>query len=114
MKFLVIIGVFLIQSAWGFLNGPFVFFGHSKLAEMKSSALVEPDKQFLIDLYNKAPAIIVFTRDLSSKFNGSEFVTFKDLLSETNHAYITNHQLNVDPIEYNTNTEVCSIFLKRF
>lgn len=115
MKLLVItiVEVFLIQSVWSFLNGPFVFFGHSKLAEMKFSALTEPDKHFLIDLYNKSPAIIVFTRDLSSKFNESDFVAFKDLLSETNHAYITNHQLNVDPMEYNTNTEVCSTYPKR-
>lgn len=106
MKLIAIIEVVLIHSVWGHFNGPFVFFGHDQLAEMKSSALGEPDTQFLIDLYNKAPAIIVFTRNISTKLTDDNFPAFKDLLSQTEHTYITSHQLNVDPIEYNVNTEV--------
>lgn len=108
MKLLVVqfIEVVLIHSVWGHFNGPFVFFGHDKLNEMRSSALSEPDTNFLIDLYNKAPAIIVFTRNISTKLTDDNFPTFKDLLAQTKHTYITSHQLNVDPIEYNVNTEV--------
>lgn len=114
MKLIAIFQVIFIHSVWGHFNGPFVFFGHDKLNEMGSSVLSEPDPKFLIDLYNKAPAIIIFTRNISTKLTDDNFPTFKDLLSQTTHTYLTSHQLNVDPIEYNVNTEVRSkpMFIK--
>lgn len=106
MLLLAIVELFLVNSVWGNYNGPFVFFGHEKLGGLKSPALSEPDASFLIDLYNKSPAIVVFTRNISSKITADNFPAFKELLSKTKHSYITAHQLTVDPIEYNANTEV--------
>lgn len=110
MILLGIVELFLVHSAWGIYNGPFVFFGHDKLGGMKSSALSEPDASFFIDLYNTAPAIVVFTRNISTKISTDNFPVFKELLSKTKHSYITSHQLTVDPIEYNANTEVLSSY----
>lgn len=96
----------LIHSVFGNYNGPFVLWGREQLSNIKSTSLDEFDERNLVDLYYDSSAIIIFIRNISTKITNDNFPIFKDLLSKTEHTYITHHKLDFDPLEYNLNAEV--------
>lgn len=87
-------------------NGPFVLWGRDELSQINGNSLSEIDEKFLRDIYSDSSAIILFVRNASNHLNEENFPIFKDLLSKTSYAYLTQQHLGLDPMEFNLNAEV--------
>lgn len=86
-------------------NGPFILWGRDELKKIDVSALQGLDDTILRNIYSESPAIILFVRNASNRFNEENFPTFKDLLQKNKYVYLTQHWLPSDPIDYNINAE---------
>lgn len=86
-------------------NGPFILWGREELKKIDVSALQGLDDTILRNIYSESPAIILFVRNASNRFNEENFPTFKDLLQKNKYVYLTQHWLPSDPIDYNVNAE---------
>lgn len=87
-------------------NGPFILWGREELKKFDVPALQGLDDTILRNIYSESPAIILFVRNGSTRFNEENFPTFKDLLQKNKYVYLTQHWLPSDPIDYNVNAEV--------
>lgn len=87
-------------------NGPFVLWGRDELKQINGNSLREVDEKFLRDIYSDSSAIILFVRNASNHLTEENFPIFKDLLSKTSYAYLTQQHLGLDPMEFNLNAEV--------
>lgn len=108
---LSICGLFaLISTIKASYNGPFVLWGRDELSHIKVNALTEVDEKFLRDIYSDSSAIILFVRNATNHLTEENFPIYKDLLSKTSYAYLTQQHLGLDPMEFNLNAEVRIFF----
>lgn len=96
----------LIVSIRASYSGPFVLWGRDELSQINGNSLNEIDEKFLRDIYSDSSAIILFVRNASTHLTEENFPIFKDLLSKTSYAYLTQQHLGLDPMEFNLNAEV--------
>lgn len=106
--------LFIVQSviccALGSFTGPFVLWGREELKTVELSALERLDDKVLRNIYSEATAIVMFLRNASSSSLSEEnYPSFKKVISKTEWAYLPQHWLTSDPVDYNVNAEVSYI-----
>lgn len=99
----------LVSCTLANYNGPFILWGRDELKKIELSALEGLDDTILRNIYSESPAIILFVRNASSRFNEENFPTFKELLQKNKYVYLTQHWLPSDPLDFNVNAEVNEI-----
>lgn len=104
-KFNIFYLLAFVSCAVANYNGPFILWGREELKKIDVSALQGLDDTILRNIYAESPAIILFVRNASNRFNEENFPTFKDLLQKNKYVYLTQHWLPSDPIDYNINAE---------
>lgn len=87
-------------------TGPFILWGRDELKTVDTSALERIDDKLLRNIYSEATAIVMFLRNSSTSLNDENYPTFRELIGKSEWAYLPQHWLSSDPVDYNVNAEV--------
>lgn len=87
-------------------QGPYLFWGLPRLAELENSALNGLDEELLKDIYTEASAIMIFVKNSSHPMTSEHFPSLENLLADRKSAYMTQSVLIYDPSDLNVQTEV--------
>lgn len=101
--------LFLISYASAGFGGPFLFWGHSKLVDVKLPALRSIDEDVLANLYQEAKSIMVFLRNGSVQLDKEDYPKLAETLTKNQWAYLPQQNLPVEPFDYNPNLEVITL-----
>lgn len=88
-------------------NGPYLFWGVPKLAELDSSAINGLDKDVLMDSYAEASAIMIFIKNATHPMTIEHYPGLEQLLADRKWAYMTQNFLTHDPMmDFSEQTKV--------
>lgn len=110
LKFLVILSSVCVLVTQATFTGPFMLWGRDELKAIDTSALERIDDKLLRNIYSEATAIVMFLRNSSTSLNEENYPTFKELIGSSEWAYLPQHWLSSDPVDYNVNAEVKYVF----
>lgn len=110
LKFLVFFKfLFHLNYVSAGFGGPFLFWGHSKLVDVKLPALRSIDENVLANLYQEAKSIMIFVRNGSVQLDKEDYPKLADILSRNQWTYLPQQNLPVEPFDYNPNFEVITL-----
>lgn len=113
MKKLLIFSVILCAASLALAdyNGPFLLWGRDDLKNINVPAMSSLDEKTLRNLLSESSAIILFVRNSTSRLDKENYPSFSNLVGHSPHKYLTQYWLPADPIDFNVNAEVSSIYL---
>lgn len=107
LRFLVIFKfLVLLNYADAGYGGPFLFWGPTKLVDVKLPALRSIDENALANLYQEAKSIMIFVRNGSVHLDKEDYPKLAETLSKNQWAYFPQQNLPVEPYDFNSNLEI--------
>lgn len=109
-KFLVFLQIlFSLNYARAGFGGPFLFWGHSKLVDVKLPALRAIDENVLSNLFQEAKSIMIFVRNGSLHLDREDYPKLAAIMSKDQWAYLPQQNLPVEPFDFNSNLEIIDL-----